>query len=113
MVGQGSVRTALISTILINIKGHDAGSASGVLTTVQQLFGAGKRGRLGVVIGSDWLSGRLPQQDQVSGLFEIAGLVRGQILRGEECYLVWSGNWNRFPPCELSNPLHVELAIMG
>ena len=26
----------LVSTILINIKGHDAGSASGVLTTVQQ-----------------------------------------------------------------------------
>ncbi len=27
----------LISTILINIQGHDAGSASGVLTTVQQV----------------------------------------------------------------------------
>jgi hypothetical protein len=26
----------LINTILINIRGHDAGSASGVLTTVQQ-----------------------------------------------------------------------------
>jgi len=35
--GQGFVMPTLISTILINIKGHDAGSASGVLTTVQQL----------------------------------------------------------------------------
>jgi hypothetical protein len=34
--GQGFVMPTLISTILINIKGHDAGSASGVLTTVQQ-----------------------------------------------------------------------------
>lgn len=35
--GQGFVMPTLISTILINIKGADAGSASGVLTTVQQL----------------------------------------------------------------------------
>ena len=35
--GQGFVMPTLISTILINIKGHDAGSASGVLTTVQQV----------------------------------------------------------------------------
>ncbi len=35
--GQGFVMPTLISTILINIKGHDAGSASGVLTTVQQI----------------------------------------------------------------------------
>src|SRR5690348_17166517 len=34
--GQGFVMPTLISTVLINIKGHDAGSASGVLTTVQQ-----------------------------------------------------------------------------
>jgi hypothetical protein len=35
--GQGFVMPTLISTILINIRGHDAGSASGVLSTVQQL----------------------------------------------------------------------------
>ncbi len=35
--GQGFVMPTLISTILINIKGSDAGSASGVLTTVQQV----------------------------------------------------------------------------
>jgi len=34
--GQGFVMPTLVSTILINIKGHDAGSASGVLSTVQQ-----------------------------------------------------------------------------
>ena len=34
--GQGFVMPTLINTILINIKGHDAGSASGVLSTVQQ-----------------------------------------------------------------------------
>jgi hypothetical protein len=34
--GQGFVMPTLISTVLINIKGPDAGSASGVLTTVQQ-----------------------------------------------------------------------------
>jgi Na+/melibiose symporter-like transporter len=34
--GQGFVMPNLISTVLINIKGHAAGSASGVLTTVQQ-----------------------------------------------------------------------------
>ena len=34
--GQGFVMPTLISTVLINIKGHDAGSASGVLSTVQQ-----------------------------------------------------------------------------
>jgi len=40
--GQGFVMPTLISTILINIKGHDAGSASGVLSTVQQAsFAAG------------------------------------------------------------------------
>jgi MFS family permease len=40
--GQGSVMPTLINTILINIKGRDAGSASGVLSTVQQLsFAAG------------------------------------------------------------------------
>jgi EmrB/QacA subfamily drug resistance transporter len=35
--GQGFVMPTLINTILINIKGHDAGSASGVLSTVQQM----------------------------------------------------------------------------
>lgn len=35
--GQGFVMPTLINTVLINIKGHDAGSASGVLTTVQQV----------------------------------------------------------------------------
>lgn len=40
--GQGFVMPTLINTILINIRGHDAGSASGVLTTVQQVsFAAG------------------------------------------------------------------------
>ena len=40
--GQGFVMPTLISTILINIRGHDAGSASGVLSTVQQVsFAAG------------------------------------------------------------------------
>jgi MFS family permease len=34
--GQGFVMPTLINTILINIPDHDAGSASGVLTTVQQ-----------------------------------------------------------------------------
>jgi MFS family permease len=34
--GQGFVMPTLINTILINIEGHDAGSASGILTTVQQ-----------------------------------------------------------------------------
>lgn len=36
-MGQGFVMPTLISTILVNIKGHDAGSAAGVLSTVQQL----------------------------------------------------------------------------
>jgi EmrB/QacA subfamily drug resistance transporter len=35
--GQGFVMPTLINTILMNIKGHDAGSASGVLMTVQQV----------------------------------------------------------------------------
>jgi len=35
--GQGFIMPTLISSILINIKGHDAGSASGVLSTVQQV----------------------------------------------------------------------------
>jgi EmrB/QacA subfamily drug resistance transporter len=40
--GQGFVMPTLINTILINIRGHDAGSASGVLSTVQQVsFAAG------------------------------------------------------------------------
>jgi MFS family permease len=40
--GQGFVMPTLINTILINIKSHEAGSASGVLSTVQQVsFAAG------------------------------------------------------------------------
>ena len=35
--GQGFVMPTLINTILVNIHGHDAGSAAGVLTTVQQV----------------------------------------------------------------------------
>ncbi len=35
--GQGFVMPTLINTVLTNIKGHDAGSASGVLSTVQQV----------------------------------------------------------------------------
>jgi EmrB/QacA subfamily drug resistance transporter len=35
--GQGFIMPTLISSILMNIKGHDAGSASGVLSTVQQV----------------------------------------------------------------------------
>ena len=34
--GQGFVMPTLINTVLINIHGHDAGSAAGVLSTVQQ-----------------------------------------------------------------------------
>jgi MFS family permease len=36
-IGQGFVMPTLINTVLMNIKGSDAGSASGVLTTVQQV----------------------------------------------------------------------------
>ena len=43
--GQGFVMPTLISTILINIKGHDAGSASGVLNTVQQCLFRHRSGR--------------------------------------------------------------------
>jgi EmrB/QacA subfamily drug resistance transporter len=35
--GQGFVMPTLINTVLMNIRGQDAGSASGVLTTVQQV----------------------------------------------------------------------------
>jgi MFS family permease len=50
--GQGFVMPTLISTILINIRGGDAGSAAGVLTTVQQISFA-----LGVaVIGTVFFS---------------------------------------------------------
>jgi Na+/melibiose symporter-like transporter len=50
--GQGLVMPTLVSTILINIHGHDAGSASGVLSTVQQASFA-----IGVaVIGSVFFS---------------------------------------------------------
>lgn len=59
--GQGFVMPTLISTILINIKGHDAGSAAGVLSTVQQVsFATGVAGigtifftSLGAATGAD------------------------------------------------------------
>ena len=59
--GQGFVMPTLINTILMNIKGHDAGSASGVLMTVQQVSFA-----MGVaVIGTVFFSalGRLTGAD--------------------------------------------------
>jgi EmrB/QacA subfamily drug resistance transporter len=59
--GQGFVMPTLVNTILINIKGHDAGSASGVLTTVQQAsFATGV-----AVIGTVFFStlGRLGSTD--------------------------------------------------
>src|SRR5262249_9795297 len=55
--GQGFVMPTLISTILINIRGHDAGSASGVLTTVQQVSFAGGVAVIGTVFFSS-LDGR-------------------------------------------------------
>jgi MFS family permease len=50
--GQGFVMPTLISTILINIRGHDAGSASGVLSTVQQLSFATGVAAIGTVFFS-------------------------------------------------------------
>jgi hypothetical protein len=55
--GQGFVMPTLISTVLINIKGHDAGSASGVLTTVQQCSFATGVAAIGTVFFSS-LGGR-------------------------------------------------------
>lgn len=50
--GQGFVMPTLISTILINIKGHDAGSAAGVLSTVQQVSFASGVAVIGTVFFS-------------------------------------------------------------
>ena len=50
--GQGFVMPTLINTILINIKGHDAGSAAGVLSTVQQLSFASGVAIIGTVFFS-------------------------------------------------------------
>ncbi len=56
--GQGFVMPTLISTILINIQGPDAGSAAGVLTTVQQVsFATGV-----AVIGTVFFSALGPLQ---------------------------------------------------
>ena len=50
--GQGFVMPTLISTILINIRGNDAGSASGVLSTVQQVSFASGVAVIGTVFFS-------------------------------------------------------------
>jgi EmrB/QacA subfamily drug resistance transporter len=50
--GQGFIMPTLISSILINIKGHDAGSASGVLSTVQQVSFASGVAVIGTVFFS-------------------------------------------------------------
>jgi Na+-driven multidrug efflux pump len=50
--GQGFVMPTLINTILVNIKGHDAGSAAGVLTTVQQVSFASGVAVIGTVFFS-------------------------------------------------------------
>jgi len=71
--GQGFVMPTLISTILINIKGHDAGSAAGVLTTVQQVsFASGV-----AVIGTVFFSalGRLTTTDAFIAALRTAFLV--------------------------------------
>ncbi len=60
--GQGFVMPTLISTILINIHGQDAGSASGVLSTVQQVsFATGV-----AVIGTVFFSALGPQTSVVA-----------------------------------------------
>jgi EmrB/QacA subfamily drug resistance transporter len=50
--GQGFIMPTLVSSILINIKGHDAGSASGVLSTVQQVSFASGVAVIGTVFFS-------------------------------------------------------------
>ena len=60
--GQGFVMPTLFSTILINIKGHDAGSASGVLSTVQQVSFA-----MGVAVIGTVFFGALDPRAGVAG----------------------------------------------
>ncbi len=60
--GQGFVMPTLFSTILINIKGHDAGSASGVLSTVQQVSFA-----MGVAVIGTVFFGALDPHAAVAG----------------------------------------------
>jgi predicted MFS family arabinose efflux permease len=67
--GQGFVMPTLISTILINIKGHDAGSASGVLTTVQQCSFATGVAAIGTVFFSA-LGGRTGADVFVHALYK-------------------------------------------
>jgi len=66
--GQGFVMPTLISTVLINIKGHDAGSAAGVLTTVQQCSFATGVAAIGTVFFSA-LGGRTGADVFVHALF--------------------------------------------
>jgi len=66
--GQGFVMPTLISTVLINIKGHDAGSASGVLTTVQQCSFATGVAAIGTIFFSA-LGGRTGADVFVHALF--------------------------------------------
>lgn len=65
--GQGFVMPTLISTILINIRGHDAGSAAGVLSTVQQLSFAAGVAVIGTVFFSA-LAGSTDPQAFISAL---------------------------------------------
>jgi hypothetical protein len=67
--GQGFVMPTLISTILINIKGYDAGSASGVLTTVQQCSFATGVAAIGTVFFSA-LGGRTGADVFVHALYK-------------------------------------------
>jgi MFS family permease len=60
--GQGFVMPTLFSTILINIKGQDAGSASGVLSTVQQVSFA-----MGVAVIGTVFFGALDGHGNVAG----------------------------------------------
>jgi EmrB/QacA subfamily drug resistance transporter len=65
--GQGFVMPTLINTILINIRGHDAGSASGVLSTVQQVSFAAGVAVIGTVFFSA-LDGRIDTTSFVAAL---------------------------------------------
>jgi hypothetical protein len=65
--GQGFVMPTLINTVLINIRGHDAGSASGVLSTVQQVSFAAGVAVIGTVFFSA-LSGRTDTASFIAAL---------------------------------------------
>jgi MFS family permease len=65
--GQGFVMPTLINTILSNIRGHDAGSASGVLSTVQQVSFAAGVAVIGTVFFSA-LGGRVDTQSFLAAL---------------------------------------------